>query len=220
VDNNVDTVYVFVNSEGKYGNPVGIVMDLEKNIPPARRLNISQSTGYSETVFINNTENADISIYNPQKEIPFAGHAMVGVSWYFRNKLGKNIKGIHCQKATINVTRNKYYWITAPISIMPPWNLVELQTAAEVEKYSLDHARKLDHTVIWSWLDKTQGIVRARTFATDWGIPEDEANGSGSILIASQLDRSLEIIHGKGSEIHVNPKSDDYVMLGGLCSML
>lgn len=55
-------------------------------------------------------------------------------------------------------------------------------------------------------VDKNTGIVRARTFSPDWGIPEDEANGSGAMKLAMVL---------KGSVIYANPIAAGLIELGG-----
>ena len=85
----------------------------------------------------------------------------------------------------------------------------------EVEQLSPTETRKMKHTVVWAWIDEKRGIIRARTFAPDWGIPEDEANGSGAMKLAAKLDREIAVLHGKGSVIYVNPSKKDCVSLGG-----
>jgi predicted PhzF superfamily epimerase YddE/YHI9 len=73
------------------------------------------------------------------------------------------------------------------------------------------------HTVAWAWIDEAKGLVRARTFAQDWGIPEDEANGSGSMQLAVNLRRKLTLRHGKGSIIHAQPSREvGHAEVGGL----
>lgn len=48
----------------------------------------------------------------------------------------------------------------------------------------------------------------------DWGIPEDEANGSGSMKLAHMLNRELTVHHGKGSIVYAKP-FDQYVAIVG-----
>ncbi len=43
------------------------------------------------------------------------------------------------------------------------------------------------------------GKVRARMFAADLGIREDEATGSAAVALSAQLGRDLEIRQGEGS---------------------
>jgi predicted PhzF superfamily epimerase YddE/YHI9 len=58
-------------------------------------------------------------------------------------------------------------------------------------------------------------LIRARTFAPAWGIVEDEANGSGAMKLASNLQKPLKLIHGKGSIIFVKPAGDNQIQVGG-----
>jgi predicted PhzF superfamily epimerase YddE/YHI9 len=58
-------------------------------------------------------------------------------------------------------------------------------------------------------------MIRARTFAADWGIPEDEANGSGAMRLASTLGKTLEIHHGKGSVIYARRANERFAEVGG-----
>lgn len=44
-------------------------------------------SGFSEIVFINNLETKDVSIFSPTRQIPFAGHALVGTSYFFNSVL-------------------------------------------------------------------------------------------------------------------------------------
>ncbi len=93
-------------------------------------------------------------------------------------------------------------WVKADLLILPEWKFEQLTKASE--------------TVVWAWIDKKKGIVRARTFVSDWGIPEDEANGSGSMLLASNLGRDLIIHHGKGSIVYTRPSKPGFGEIGGL----
>ena len=76
----------------------------------------------------------------------------------------------------------------------------------------------MEHTFVWAWVDEEKGIVRARTFASDWCIPEDEANGSGSMKLATMLNREITIIHGKGSVIYARPTNNHFAEVGGYVS--
>jgi predicted PhzF superfamily epimerase YddE/YHI9 len=69
--------------------------------------------------------------------------------------------------------------------------------------------------MIWAWMDRSHRVVRARTFAPDWGIPEAEGNGSGSMKLAAVLGKSVTIIHGAGSLIYAKPSPNNRAELGG-----
>jgi len=68
---------------------------------------------------------------------------------------------------------------------------------------------------MWAWIDKTKGLIRARTFASDWEIPEAQGNGSGSMVLAAKLKRDIEIKHGEGSVIFAKPAPDGCADIGG-----
>lgn len=59
----------------------------------------------------------------------------------------------------------------------------------------------------------------ARTFASDWDIPEAQGNGSGSMILAAKLGKALEIKHGEGSVIFTRLALDDYADIGGRVKM-
>ena len=86
-----------------------------------------------------------------------------------------------------------------------------------VEQLPLADTATYKHTVVWAWQDQKSGIIRARTFAADWGIPEDQANGSGAMILAANFQRNLTIIHGEGSFIYAKPVDNNFAMVGGRC---
>lgn len=215
-DLNIHTVRVFVDQNGKFGNPVGIILDEGNKIDKKERQRIVTKLGYSESVFINNLNSGNVSIFNPQKEVSFAGYAMVGTAWLINKIRNKPIDSLTCGGGSIKIWRdNDKTWIRANLKMMPDWKYEQIKNAAEVESLSSKETLSKKHTFLWAWIDEKKGLVRARTFALDWGIPEDEANGSGSMKLAATLGRSLEIFHGKGSIIYVKPWKLDFCDLGG-----
>lgn len=212
----INIARVFVNNEGKFGNPVGIVLDEDQKLGDEERQKIATNLNFSETVFIDSLEEVpSISIFNPQHKVKFAGHAVLGTVFFIKNVLNKNISSIKCgDKLVKNNQENNITYITAPLSIMPNWNFEELSSVIEVESIF-----KKEHTFVWSWIDEAKGLVRARTFAPDWGIPEDQANGSGSMLLAAKLNRELEIHHGEGSIIFAKPVDINFAEVGGLVTI-
>ncbi|MDD3648069.1 MAG: PhzF family phenazine biosynthesis protein [Candidatus Dojkabacteria bacterium] len=213
-------IKVFTNKEGNFGNPVGIIIDENSEINKKNRQKICQESGYSEVVFIENIKNCEISIFSPTGEIPFAGHAVIGATALLDKLNNEKITIIRCHGNILKV-RHDYNIIRvkADLMIMPEWNFKHLDSAEEIESIESSEISTFQHCYVWAWLDKKKGIVRARTFAPDWLIPEDEANGSGSMLLASKLRRKLEIIHGKGSVLFANPLDQNTVELGGMCQL-
>jgi len=92
--------------------------------------------------------------------------------------------------------------------ILPPWNLDKLASASDVEVLTPEEMKNAKHVVVWAWIDEVAGIVRAHTFAADWDITEDEANGSGAMKLAMSLGREVTVYHGKGSIIHARPSKE------------
>lgn len=209
----IHTVRVFVDSGDRYGNPIGIVIDEQKKLDTEKRQSIAKKLGYSESVFINGVNIGNVSIFNPRHEVSFAGHALVGTSWFIKKINKKPPQSLTCMGGNILTwQKDGFTWIRANTAMLPPWNIEQLENADDVE--NSNRASK-NHTIVWAWIDKNKGTIRARTFAPDWGIPEDEANGSGSMLLAAKLNRKLEIIHGKGSIIYTQPFENDLVDVGG-----
>lgn len=167
-------------------------------------------------MFINNLETGNVSIHNPNDEIPFAGHALVGAAWYINTTRKNTLEAIICKGGAVKTwSEGDQVWVRANKDILPPWNFEELGSPLDVDTLLGSQVATKEHTFIWAWLDKDKGIIRARSFAPDWGISEDEANGSGSMKLAMDLGRSLEVHHGKGSVIYVKPFDADFVDVGG-----
>lgn len=98
---------------------------------------------------------------------------------------------------------------------MPPWNYKQLESAEAVEHIALEETAILEHTMMWAWIDESKGLIRARTFASDWELPEAQGNGSGSMVLAAKLNRDIEIKHGEGAVIFARPAPNGYADIGG-----
>lgn len=216
----MEILKVFVNEKGKCGNPVGVIVDTESKINIDERQKMATDSGYSEIVFINNIENREISIYTPQHEISFAGHAIVGTAFFLNKKYGQNVTGLKTIGGIVETWNdNGLTWVRGSLSILPNWNYEQLDSVELVEKLNVNETSNKEHTFVWAWIDESKGLIRARTFASDWGIPEDEANGSGSMRLANSLKREITIIHGQGSIIHARPSKDNCAEVGGLVKL-
>jgi predicted PhzF superfamily epimerase YddE/YHI9 len=90
-----------------------------------------------------------------------------------------------------------------------------VQTSVEEVERATEAPPGHDHVQVWGFEDESAGIVRARVFAPRFGVAEDEACGSASMLLAARLGRPLVIHHGSGSEIFVRPAAAGAVELGG-----
>lgn len=217
----VNIALVFVDKNGKFGNSVGIVVDEEHKLSDEERQKVATKLNFSETVFVDSLGIVpEISIFSPRRKVKFAGHAVLGAAYFIRHSLENNISSIACGDEVLAIKFDKVTWISAPLSIMPSWNCEQFDSSDQIDKLASDVTLQMKHTFAWAWIDEAKGLVRARTFAPDWGIPEDEANGSGSMKLAASLNSSLEIIHGSGSIIHARPLGSGCARVGGLVKII
>lgn len=214
----IDIIRVFTDTQNKFGNPVGLVLDDVKKIGAIKRQQLAKDCGLSEIVFINDIPSGNLSIYNPQDECPFAMHATLGAAWYISHVLHSPISYIisgNVQTATWE--KDDIVWVKARLDVIPQWNLRRMESPDEIENLDRNKLSEEKHLVVWAWLDKDKGTIRARTFASDWGIHEDEANGSGAMRLAEKTQMNLTIFHGVGSVIYANPSGNAYGIAGGHC---
>ena len=215
----ISVLNVFCSSDGKFGNPVGIVADAQ-TMDPDRRQEIATRLGYSETVFLVD-ESGGVVIHNPQTEVKFSGHAAVGAAWYLRNVLGSVVTSLSGRDgaATEVWHEGESQWVRAKLKDTPPWWHERFRSVADLETLDGSSVPEFAHMQAWAWIEESEGLVRARTFAPAWGIPEDEANGSGCMRLAATLGRRLTVRHGQGSVILARPGDHHgYSEAGGLVS--
>lgn len=217
----INIARVFVDKNGKFGNPVGIVIDDEHGLSDEEKQKVATKLNFSETVFIESLGVIPtVTIFNPQHKVKFAGHAVLGTAYFIKHILDKSIDSIKCWEEDVSVRfEGEKTYVVAPLSIMPGWSYEQLSSTNEVEELSKEEIAQKKHVFVWAWINETKGFVRARTFAPDWGIPEDQANGSGSMLLASKLNKELEIHHGDGSIIYAKTVNDKFAEVGGLVSV-
>jgi len=208
---------VFVDDEGNFGGGLGVILDESRSISDAQRKLVTKQLGYEETIFINNIKANEVSIYTPEREIPFAGQPMVGAAWLLSQLQGKPPSEIRCLSGNIVTWQSSgLTWIRANLGVMPAWNIKQLPTVDAVDRLAISDAGSLPHTFAWAWASEREGLVRARTFAVDWGIPaEVQTNGSGSMLLASLVKRDIQIKHGLGSTIYAKSENGHFAAVGG-----
>ncbi|WP_432946886.1 PhzF family phenazine biosynthesis protein [Kribbella sp. CA-253562] len=208
----VHVVRVFVDSEGAFGNPLGIVDGAQ--VPPADRQRVAAELGYSETVFVDDPAAGRIQIFSQTGEMPFAGHPTVGVAWWLRTQ-GHPADVLHVPAGEVPVTRTgDITSVRAHATWGSTFEWHQLPTpedvlAADPTSYSAGH------TFLWSWTDEPSGRLRARVFAPAMGVPEDEATGSAATQLTARLARDLHITQGAGSELLTTNLPDDWTTVGG-----
>ncbi|OCB34938.1 hypothetical protein A5676_25710 [Mycobacterium malmoense] len=213
----VTVLRVFTDRDGNFGNPLGVVD--AGQVESGDRQRLATRLGYSETVFVDlpapGSTTAHASIYTPLVQIAFAGHPTVGASWWLREK-GTPINTL---QVTAGIVQVRYAADSTGISARSEW-------APEVALHEFDSADDLlaadpgdfpDDTAhyLWAWTDRNAGSLRARMFAANLGVPEDEATGSAAMRITDYLSRDLHITQGKGSIIETTWNAEGWVGLAG-----
>jgi predicted PhzF superfamily epimerase YddE/YHI9 len=213
----VTVLRVFTDPDRNFGNPLGVVD--AGQVEAGDRQQLATQLGYSETIFVDlptaGSTTAHATIYTPRTEIPFAGHPAVGLAWWLHDD-GMPINTLQVPAGIVKVAYEGELTVISARSQWAPELLVhELDSvddllAADPADYSDDAAHYL-----WTWTDQPAGSLRARMFAANLGVPEDEATGSAAIRITDYLSRDLRITQGKGSMIETTWSPDGWVQVAG-----
>lgn len=215
----VHVLHVFTDEQGNFGDIATVVSDEGRNIADGARQRIARDLEAVETVFVNDSTTCQVSFMHGQGEIDFAGVPALGAAWLLTQWNDTPISQLKGRKGAITVTHEDgLTWVGADLSTMPPWNHVQYPDPDAVNQISLPETAGWEHTMVWAWISESEGSVRARTFAADWDIPEAMGNGSGSMLLAHDLGREIEILHGEGSVIYARPAGEGFADIGGRVS--
>jgi predicted PhzF superfamily epimerase YddE/YHI9 len=209
---------VFCDEGGEWGNPLGIFLD-GAEVPAERRQAVARELGFSETVFVDDRERGKIRIFTPGLELPFAGHPTVGAAWLLAHE-SEEVVTLRPPAGDVAVRRERgpegeLTFVAARAEWSPPWQLIELGSAAEVEALDGPPGGREDEIYLWAWIDEEAGTVRSRCFSLADGVGEDEATGSAAIMIAAALDRELTIHQGEGSVLYARPLATGWAEVGG-----
>ncbi|MGZ8665623.1 MAG: PhzF family phenazine biosynthesis protein [Solirubrobacterales bacterium] len=188
---------VFANEEGDWGNPLGVFLD-GGSVPESERQRVAAELGYSETVFLDDPERGALTIYTPAAEIPFAGHPLVGTAWLLA-RVGRPPALLRPAAGEVGVRIEGEGAFIDGRGDWSAFHAVELEGTAQVDELRGSPEGTGGDVYAWAWIDEAAGTVRARSFAPDFGIPEDEATGSAALGLAVQVGRELTIHQGRGS---------------------
>ncbi|OZB22448.1 PhzF family phenazine biosynthesis protein [Acidiphilium sp. 34-64-41] len=235
------------------GNPLAIVLDAE-GLSSATMQAIAKEFNYSETTFVlppaDPANTANVRIFNPVMEMPFAGHPNVGTGFWlarqgeaFGRPLGDRlvfeelaglvpITAIHHDGNVVGAD------VTAPKRLMRGETIPVDAIAACL---GLDHgdivtafpplARGL-HVYVWDPDAATTGLdIHCRMFAPLDGIAEDPATGSANAALAALIastrppgDLVLRIAQGdamgRPSRLRATVDPAGTVTIGGTCVVI
>ncbi len=214
----VSVVRVFCDSEGNFGNHLGVAD--ASTVAPADRQPLATQLGYAETIFVDipasGSTTAHARIFTPTIELPFAGHPTVGLAWWLKDR-GMPIHTLQVPAGVVAVgyeddlttVHSRADW--APEFMFHELTSPDDVTGADPDDYSDDAAH-----YIWAWIDEPQGHLRSRMFGgAELGVVEDEATGSAAVRITDILSRDLTITQGKGSIIRTWWSPEGWVTVGG-----
>ncbi len=213
----VTVLRVFTDSDGKHGNPLGVVDN--STVAPGDRQRIASELGYSETIFVDlpqpGVNSAHAHIFTPVAEMPFAGHPTVGASWWLR-ELGRPVNTLQVPAGIVQVGYDgDLAAVSARSEWAPEFAIHELPTTDELFAAEPDDYSDGVENYLWTWLHRDRGVLRSRMFAPHLGIPEDEATGSAAVRMTDHLSRDLTIIQGKGSVIETRWNPEGWVRVAG-----
>jgi predicted PhzF superfamily epimerase YddE/YHI9 len=213
----VTVLRVFTAPDGEFGNPLGVVD--ASTVRPSDHQRIATQLRYSETIFIDlpepGTSTAHARIYTPATELPFAGHPTVGASWWLRDR-GAPVHTLQVPAGVVQVAyEGELTSVSARSEWAPEFAIHVLESTEELMAADpADYSDDVNH-YLWTWTDREQGVLRARMFATDLGVPEDEATGAAAVRITDYLSRDLTIVQGKGSVIQTKWSPEGWVRIAG-----
>ena len=204
---------VFADPEDEHGNPLGVFL-AGAETPIERRQAIACELGFAETVWVDDRERAEIRIFTPAAELPFAGHPAVGTAWLLRER-GSAVSVLRPPAGELRVRyEGDLVWIAARPEWSPPFDYPQLGSPADVDALTgSPHGEGMAYA--WAWEDSDAGRIRARSFVPDVGVPEDEATGSAALALSSRLGRPIRVRQGRGSEIYARPLADGHAEVGG-----
>jgi predicted PhzF superfamily epimerase YddE/YHI9 len=204
---------VFAGPDGQGGNPLGVVLD-GAAVPADERQGIATELGFSETVFVDAPENGEVSIFTPTTELPFAGHPLVGAAWLLARE-GHELAELRVEAGKVPIRHDgDVTWIAGQPKWAGPYEYQEVDSPDMVDALAGPPAGR-DMVSVWAWEDEPAGRLRARVFPVAIGIEEDEATGAAAVRMGALLHRDLEIRQGRGSLLHVRPRGDGMVEVGG-----
>jgi predicted PhzF superfamily epimerase YddE/YHI9 len=213
----VSVVRVFTDAHGNFGNPLGIVES--DAVPAERRQAVATELGYSETIFVEppapGSTTARARIYTPATELPFAGHPTVGAAWWLQQR-GTPIHTLQVPAGILQVRHpDDLTAVVARSEWGPEFAIQKIGSLAELlAAEPSDFPDDIEH-YLWTWIDEEAGHLRSRMFATNLGVPEDEATGSAAVRITDYLSRDLTITQGRGSEIFTTWNPEGWVTVAG-----
>jgi predicted PhzF superfamily epimerase YddE/YHI9 len=181
----------------------------------AERQEVARRLGYSETVFVDDTERGVVDIYTPSVRLPFAGYPLIGTAWLLRER-GVSVDVLRVVAGDVATWDDgEFTWIRGRAEWVSGKRTQRFASAAEVDALPVPPPGE-GWLYAWAWADEAAGEVRARGFPRRGdAIDEDEATGAAAMLLGGELGRDLRIRQGAGSDIRVRVADGGWIEVGG-----
>jgi predicted PhzF superfamily epimerase YddE/YHI9 len=206
---------VFCAEDNTGGNRLGVFLD-GAEIAAERRQAVAADLGFAETVFVDDRANGGLRIFTPEIELPLAGHPLVGTAWLLRDQ-GDSVSALRPPAGEVGVRfEGELAFVAADPEWAPPFEFVEVGSATEVDALTGPPDGAGGYVEVWSWSENPD-TIRARVFAPEAGITEDEATGSAAMRLVAQIGEPIQIRQGAtaGSLIYARPLPDGRSEVGG-----
>lgn len=213
----VTVLRVFTDADGNFGNPLGVVDAAA--VPAGDRQRLATELGYSETIFIDlpptGSASAHARIFTPATELPFAGHPTVGAAWWLAEH-GMAVRTLQVPAGIAQVGRDgEFTTVRARAEWSPEFVMQQVSSVDELMAADPAGCPDDSYHYLWTWLDRDGGAIRARMFAEELGVVEDEATGSAAVRLTDHLSRDLAITQGEGSQIYTTWNPEGWVTVAG-----
>jgi predicted PhzF superfamily epimerase YddE/YHI9 len=130
-------------------------------------------------------------MYTPAAELPFAGHPLVGIAWLLASK-GVPVTTLKPSAGVVGVRQEReLLWIRARLEWCATWTHLQLESVVAVDS-ATGAPEGHDHMQIWAFENEQAASARV-VFAPRFGVSDDEACGSASMMLAASLRRPLTI---------------------------
>lgn len=198
------------------GNHLGVITDTT-GLPEGAMQRIAADLAFSETVFIDWRDGGvpSVRIFTPARELPFAGHPLVGAAWVLGMMGPGTVDRVRCDVGEIPFrTEGDLVWVDTPmvdaVRVAPeaeaiavaarlpdpvaawwvdmplPYLVMDLGLAGAVRMADPDLEALEAHGAGMCYLTARSGDgYTVRFFAPGAGVPEDPATGSAASALAA-----------------------------------
>lgn len=151
---------VFTDDQGRFSFPLGVVVD-GASVRDKSRQRLAYKLGFSETVFVDDAESGRLRLFRPARELPFAGHAVLGAAWLL-DAAARRLSSLRPPAGEVGVHfGDALTWIHARPEWCPAWDHVQARTAQFVADAVAPPDRQ-DAVQMRAFDDEARGVIRAR----------------------------------------------------------